>query len=460
MAYVNQEHDLNMIPGGAPVKVNVSQHDGFSRSIYFYLYSGAEEFAVPSGCTVEIHGIKPDGKCFSYTANSTEGNSRVGVSVYPQMTAVPGRVECELSVVDSSRTLGSANFILQVEKSPLPEDADMSASDLSTIRTAINESKNSVKEAAASAAEAAASAAEAAQSAGLSKASTAIFYCTTGTKGTLSLKTGSTFSALATAYNAGKACFLSVETNEDDEGTLLYSLDRFYASNYAKFSAVEISSIGPVSSATITWTAENVVTGEYRSIVSVEGDVVCSTLAELTEGLDSILAGMTMYETRLIQVDSSITNFSGIANGVLWKRSLTAATLEITAGDGSKLHLVKSSGGWGPLMWENPPLMAGVSYATTEKWQGNTVYCQLINCGTISNGATISISSMQAATIVRYSGTANGTPLPYGVSVADEFGGDPKYFGRIEVNKSTNEVQLFCNTITGTWTVTLWYTLK
>lgn len=461
MSYITQEYDLNMIPGGVPVRVPVSQYDAGSRTITFNLYAGTEQFAVPSGATAQINGTKPDGKSFSYAADIS--GSSVSATITEQMTAAAGRVNCEIALLNGSNFLGSANFVLLVEKAALPEDADLSKTELSTIQGAITETKENADAAAGSATEAAASAAEAKQNAANSKASAAIFSSYMEKKGPITLRTGSTFAALTEALNGGKMCFLAVYTLDDEDNACfsIYSLDYLCLDNYAKFSATEISSVGQVISTTITWTAKDVVTMDSRYVVSEDGDILSSTMEELTEGLETILAGMTLYETRLINIQQTgeISGFSGLASGVLRKNSLTAATLEITSEDGSKLHLVKTSGSWGPLMWENPPMMAGVSYATTEKWQGNTVYCQLIDCGTISHMATVDISAMKAATIIRYSGTVNGTPTPYGVSIADNYAGSPLFFARVEVNQSANNVMLFENGLSGTWTVTLWYTL-
>lgn len=41
---------------------------------------------------------------------------------------------------------------------------------------------------------------------------------------------------------------------------------------------------------------------------------------------------------------------------------------------------------WGAWEWDNPPMVAGVEYRTTERWDGKPVYYQLMNCGEYASG--------------------------------------------------------------------------
>lgn len=42
---------------------------------------------------------------------------------------------------------------------------------------------------------------------------------------------------------------------------------------------------------------------------------------------------------------------------------------------------VKNWNGWQEWEWENPPMIPGVEYRTTERWNGKAVYTVLVNCG-------------------------------------------------------------------------------
>lgn len=58
--------------------------------------------------------------------------------------------------------------------------------------------------------------------------------------------------------------------------------------------------------------------------------------------------------------------------------------------------------------WEyvNPPMVEGVEYRTTERWNGKPVYTKLIYCGALETGKTVSfaLDSGEAAGVIRYSG--------------------------------------------------------
>ena len=40
--------------------------------------------------------------------------------------------------------------------------------------------------------------------------------------------------------------------------------------------------------------------------------------------------------------------------------------------------------GWGEFEWDNPPMVPGVEYRTTERWNGKAVYAKLVNCGAVT----------------------------------------------------------------------------
>ena len=154
---IAQTCKVDMVPGGMPPIIHVSQYDAGSRDLTFELYSGAMPWKVPSGATVTIDGTKPDRKAFSVTA--TASGSTVTATVTQQMTAAAGRAECQLTVTSGENVLGSANFILDVERAAMSENADMSATDIASVEAAKTQAI-----AAAQAAQAAQAAAEAATS--------------------------------------------------------------------------------------------------------------------------------------------------------------------------------------------------------------------------------------------------------------------------------------------------------
>lgn len=164
---ITQELDLNMVPGTVPPVINVSQFDTGARTFIFTLYNGATLFnGAVASCRIE--GIKPDNKGFSY--NARYSNGVVTADCTEQMTAVAGNVLCELRLLENDeKTLGTLNFILCVEKSPMNEETDISETEIPAIvdlaRSHERAAANSASQAANSANQASSSASQAANSA-------------------------------------------------------------------------------------------------------------------------------------------------------------------------------------------------------------------------------------------------------------------------------------------------------
>lgn len=120
--------NLQIAPTSVKPVVHVSQSD-VGRQFQLRLFDGAVAYSLPSGTTARIDGIKPDKEGFSYTdATSVSGNT-VTVTTKTQMTTTPGNVECEIRLVNNNADIGTLNFIMLVEESPL-SDVDISKTDL------------------------------------------------------------------------------------------------------------------------------------------------------------------------------------------------------------------------------------------------------------------------------------------------------------------------------------------
>lgn len=122
-----QKIKLNLVPGGIPPVVHVSQYDE-GRPLQFDLYDGMSAASIPNGAVIFIRGTKADQHGFEYMANYS-GNV-ASFSTEKQMTAAAGPAECEIRITKDDTTIGSANFILEVEPSALSDNTDMSGSEL------------------------------------------------------------------------------------------------------------------------------------------------------------------------------------------------------------------------------------------------------------------------------------------------------------------------------------------
>ncbi len=118
---VNQQFFLPMIPDSAPIVINVAQNDydasGYLGRLIFNLVSNGTDYDM-DGATAVFQGLKPDGTSFAYDANIVSA-SVVRVPLKMQMTAVRGRVVCELVLTNSDGRIGSFNIWLEVQESAL-----------------------------------------------------------------------------------------------------------------------------------------------------------------------------------------------------------------------------------------------------------------------------------------------------------------------------------------------------
>ena len=138
-----QNFDLNLIPDSAPVVVHCDQYDHGTGRLVISLYEGSVPYA-PSGTAV-IQGVKPDGKGFDYSC--TLNGNVVTADLTEQMSAVAGQVRTQIVVTESTGRTGTFVFVLDVQKSALPADTDMSESDYQLIEQAIEDAQQAVTDA-------------------------------------------------------------------------------------------------------------------------------------------------------------------------------------------------------------------------------------------------------------------------------------------------------------------------
>lgn len=128
---IEQRIQLNLIPNSRTVKVRCSQYDDQARKIIIELFNGSAAFTIPEGTTVQIRGTKPSGKGFSYSCTFS-GNVITAV-ITGQMTVVAGSVCCEIILTNGAKTLGTANFILEVEKAAMTAGTIIDSDDFASI---------------------------------------------------------------------------------------------------------------------------------------------------------------------------------------------------------------------------------------------------------------------------------------------------------------------------------------
>lgn len=141
---ITQTLDLNLIPGRVLPMVNVSQYDKDSRTLEFTIYNGDQSFDL-TGLSAYIQGLKHDGHGFNYSANISAG--KITADVTEQMTAVSGRVMCEIVIMSGTDRIGTGNFILNVEAAAMPDGSNMSDSDYAYVEQLIEDAQQAVEDA-------------------------------------------------------------------------------------------------------------------------------------------------------------------------------------------------------------------------------------------------------------------------------------------------------------------------
>lgn len=146
---IEQTYRIDMIPDGAPVVVHVSQYDTAARRLSFELYNGGVAYELPAGAVASIAGTKPDNTSFLY-AMTVSGNL-VSIDLLQQMALVAGDVPAEIQITGAEGKIGSANFIIRVERGPIDENSVISETDLPIFEQLVSDAQTAASEAQAAA---------------------------------------------------------------------------------------------------------------------------------------------------------------------------------------------------------------------------------------------------------------------------------------------------------------------
>ena len=142
---IEQTYRIDMIPNGAPVVVHVSQYDTAARRLSFELYNGGVAYELPAGAVASIAGTKPDNTSFLY-AMTVSGNL-VSIDLQQQMALVAGDVPAEIQITGAEGKIGSANFIIRVERGPIDENSVISETDLPIFEQLVSDAQEAASDA-------------------------------------------------------------------------------------------------------------------------------------------------------------------------------------------------------------------------------------------------------------------------------------------------------------------------
>ena len=138
---LTRTYDLDMVPGGIPLSIHLSQYDS-DVTLIFQLYASQGTLNIPSsGVTAEIRGTKLDGNGIS--ADATLGIVSGIPTVTVQVTAIAGKNTFELVLSGGEGyDLPSANFYLDIERAALDYDTLQSKSEIMEIQEILSNADN------------------------------------------------------------------------------------------------------------------------------------------------------------------------------------------------------------------------------------------------------------------------------------------------------------------------------
>ena len=127
--------NLNLIPTGANPVVHVSQYDT-GRVIRFNIFEGSSVYFLDGTETISCNIKKPDNNIVTLSVTNTN-DSYVEITTTEQATACDGSNLCEISITKGDDVIGSLNFIMEVERSPI-EGGISSASEINNLWTQVD----------------------------------------------------------------------------------------------------------------------------------------------------------------------------------------------------------------------------------------------------------------------------------------------------------------------------------
>lgn len=113
---------VDLEPGlTTPQVFHVSQNDVGTR-LYVGLEQGGTAYTIPDGTTAKVQGCNALGEPFE-AITATVSASEVYFTITDQnVTQFAGNAKCEVVLTNGTNILGSANFIVAVEASPMGSD--------------------------------------------------------------------------------------------------------------------------------------------------------------------------------------------------------------------------------------------------------------------------------------------------------------------------------------------------
>lgn len=129
---MTENHVLQLVPGGVPLVLHVSQYDA-DRSYVLAPYYGAVKYEKEKGTAVALEATKPDSTVVAITPTYNEDGT-IFFDLPASLTQVAGDVRAKLVILDESgKRIASAKIIFAVDVAGIDTYARVSESDLALL---------------------------------------------------------------------------------------------------------------------------------------------------------------------------------------------------------------------------------------------------------------------------------------------------------------------------------------
>ncbi len=116
------------------------------RKIKIKITVDGVQYEIPSGATITLRVIKPDGTSVLKTGSVTSDGCAL-VQLNSNILAAPGRIHADVAVLDGDTTVSTVSFVIRNQKLPGDTSAITSSNSyeaLSTLTNSINNTYNSL----------------------------------------------------------------------------------------------------------------------------------------------------------------------------------------------------------------------------------------------------------------------------------------------------------------------------
>lgn len=354
-----------------PQQIHAVQGDTATRKIAVKLFANREPWTPGEGVSFALRYRKPDGTGGTYDtmpdgekAWEQMGNT-ISFLLAPQMLAVPGRVEAQLEIFSGNSVIASFGFCILVEEN-VAANATRSHNYFNwaqRLETKLKEKLKEIKE-------------------------SGVFDGAVGATPDLQIGIVTTLPAgsAATAAFRGTAEMPVLDLGLPKGADAQVDTTLTLSGRAADAAAVGTALKGKAPAG--YGFGENLLV-EGRSVLAVWGE----TFEAFCGKIDAILATMGDYTGRLIIARGGLWygdfyQNCGNCQAVLYRGAGEANASLVTVGVRYDWKINKINGAWQLPEWVNPPLVLGMEYRTTERYQGKTVYVACFSCGNLPASGT------------------------------------------------------------------------